>query len=184
MSNLPTIKEFQKRLANITISGSTLRNQGNRGVIDIAREFLEVIDLAKFVTDENTFLNELNIQTEMLRERFPTGAQNWGAARKAINLFLAECCYHRFICREYHLEKIEKFLEIALDSQVANFLIREAFAKDITLPRWQGLKRLLPPDSYLYQEFAYKYAKERKLAARFYLDVLIWRSEGLEITGK
>lgn len=176
--------KFRERLANIAIGPSALRNQGASGVIDAARKFLAGLDLTQFVVaDEEQFLKVLDKQTEKLRTDFPDGAKNWGAARKAINLFLAECCYHRFICQEYHLEKIEAFLETPLDSQVAKKLIKKAKENDEKLPRWQGLKHLTQSESNDYQQFAYQYAKkEEKLPARFYLDVIIWQPEGSEET--
>jgi len=82
-------RDMQLYLAVTTIGPSTLRNQGSKGVIKAAQQYLALIDLNVFRTsDEKTFLNVLDNETEQLRKALPKGAQKWGAARKALNLFL------------------------------------------------------------------------------------------------
>jgi hypothetical protein len=175
----PSLEDFRERLANITIGSTTLRNQGASGVINAARCFLKNLDLVRFVTDNQTdFARELDTQTDFLRQSFPAQAQYWGTARKAINLFLAEAYYHRFICAAYHLETIEHLLELPLDSQVGNFLTNEARqVGEIDFPQWPGLKHLNPKDSKRYQSFANQLAKNKGWA-RVHLDVIIWKPEG------
>jgi len=177
---LPTLEEFRERLANTTISSSTLRNQGAPGVINQARHFLKNLDLQNFATDnEAIFLKELDKQTDLLRLSFPNKSQHWGPARKAINLFLAETYYHKFVCAGYKLEIVEPFLELPLDSQVGKFLIQESQKRsESDLPQWKGLKYLNAEESKLYQDFARQLAKEKGYA-RVYLDVVIWQPEGI-----
>jgi len=177
---LPTLEEFRERLANTTISSSTLRNQGAPGVINQARHFLKNLDLQNFATDnEAIFLKELDKQTDLLRLSFPNKSQHWGTARKAINLFLAETYYHKFVCAGYKLEIVEPFLELPLDSQVGKFLIQESQKRsESDLPQWKGLKYLNAEESKLYQDFARQLAKEKGYA-RVYLDVVIWQPEGI-----
>ena len=88
----PSISDYRQRLANTSIGPTTLRNQGAPGVVDAARDFLKQLDLARLVTDsEAKFSQELDLETGKLQQSFPDGAkENWGAARKSINLFLAE----------------------------------------------------------------------------------------------
>lgn len=177
---LPTLEEFRERLANTTISSSTLRNQGASGVINKARYFLKNLDLQKFVTDdEKNFSKELDIQTDLLRLSFPIQAQHWGTARKAINLFLAEAFYHKFVCAGYKLEIVEPFLELPLDSQVGKFLTDEAQKRgERDFPQWEGLKYLKIEKSKLYQDFAKRFANEKGYE-RVYLDIFIWQPEGI-----
>jgi hypothetical protein len=181
---LPTLEDFRERLANTTISSSTLRNQGAPGIINQARHFLKDLDLQKFVTnDEKIFSRELDTQTDLLRLSFPIQSQHWGTARKAINLFLAESYYHKFVCVGYKLEIIEPFLELPLDSQVGKFLTKEAQKRGETdFPQWKGLKYLNPEESKLYQDFAKRLAKEKGYA-RVFLDVVIWQPEGIINSG-
>ena len=177
---LPTLEEFRERLANTTISSSTLRNQGAPGVINQARYFLKNLDLQNFATDnEAIFLKELDKQTNLLRLSFPNKSQHWGTARKAINLFLAETNYHKFVCIGYKLEIVEPFLELPLDSQVGRFLMQESQKRgESDLPQWKGLKYLNAEESKLYQDFARRLAKEKGYA-RVFLDVVIWQPEGI-----
>ncbi len=181
---LPTLEDFRERLANTTISSSTLRNQGASGIINQARHFLKDLDLQEFVTnDEKIFSRELDTQTDLLRLSFPIQSQHWGTARKAINLFLAESYYHKFVCVGYKLEIIEPFLELPLDSQVGKFLTKEAQKRGETdFPQWKGLKYLSPEESKLYQDFAKRLAKEKGYA-RVFLDVVIWQPEGIIKSG-
>lgn len=175
----PSMEQFRQRVANIAIGPSTLRNQGAPGVNALLRAFLTRLNLTRFVSeDESVFRKELDRQTVFVIRKLPKGAQHWGAARKAINLFLAEAYYHRFLCKEYHLARIEKFLEVPLDRQVAKFLINKARTmSDSRLPRWRGIKHLTPTDSRRYQDFANDYATT--LAddwARVHRGVIMWRS--------
>lgn len=149
------MKDFQRRVANTAIGPSTLRNQGAPGVNASVRDFLKDLDLTRFVSeDESVFRKELDRQTDLLIRKLPKGAQHWGVARKAINLFLAEAYYHRFLCKEFHLARIEKFLEVPLDRQVAKFPIDKARKmSDSRLPRWRGIKHLTPTDGRRYQDF-------------------------------
>lgn len=180
----PDIKEFRERLANITIGPTTLRNQGAPGVVVIARGFLKDLDLRRFITnDQSNFLRELDLQTNILCQKFPAKASNWGAARKAINLFLAEAYYHRFIYEAFGLETIESFLEVPLDSQVGESLTEEADLRgERDFPRWPGLKHLKPETSKRYQDFAYLLAEARG-CARVHLDVIFWRPKSRDDQG-
>ena len=179
----PTIENYQFRLAHLVIDPATLRNQGAPGVAEAARKFLVRLDLRRFVTDdETTFARELNLQTDLLKESLPKGAQHWGTARKAINLLLGEAYYHRFLCNTYGLQKIESYLEIPLDGQVGDFLTRKAReAGDAPFPRWPSIKHLTQPISDRYQSFAADFARGMGNGwARIHLDVIIWqRSESL-----
>src|SRR5262249_10494685 len=145
---------------NVAIGTSTLRNQGASGVNRAARDFLASVDLATFAgNSEAEFLAELDAQTEGLRRRLPSGAQHWGTARKAVNLFLGEAYYHRVLCEQCGLAQIARFLEVPLDRQVAQFLWKKASDAGSELPRWRKIKVLTPEHSRQYQEFATHYAQ-------------------------
>lgn len=176
----PTVKDYCWRIANIILAGSTLRNQGAPGVSQAAREFVTNLDLKLFVSeDERAFQEELDRQTELLKRQLPAHAQNWGTARKAINLFLAEAQYHRAICQAYGLERIVPFLEIPLDGQVGECLTKRARKSgDRNFPQWPGIIHLTPPISNRYQQFASVLAKQEGADwSRIHLDVLIWRAK-------
>src|SRR6516165_5083998 len=92
----PSIKLFRRRVANVVIGSSTLRNQGAARVIETARAFLAKLKISRFVGDRDTFTQELDRQTKKLARaicKLPRvltdGAKHWGTARKALNLFLS-----------------------------------------------------------------------------------------------
>jgi hypothetical protein len=174
----PSIEQYRRRVANVVIGPSTLRNQGASKVIPKARAFLACVDLGRFVRDsEEEFLAELDRQTEALRASLPRKARHFGTARKAINLFLGEVYYHRVLCQEYGLDKIAPFLEVPLDNLVARFLKKKAKGRGRSLPRWTTIKKLKPGKSRQYQEFATDYAEAcGKGWLRVHLDLIIWRS--------
>jgi hypothetical protein len=170
------VKLIQKRVANISIGQSTLRNQGPQGTITIARRFLSKLDLRQFKNlSENQFERRINTFTSKLMKQFPKASRkNWGAARKAINVFLEQAFYDRFLTKAYKLDKLENVLELPLDRDVTRGL-RE-HAEQGNLPRWKGIKNLTPEDSQEFQEFAKRLAKKKGIS-RIYLDLAFWRAK-------
>ena len=49
----------------------------------------------------------------------PKGAQAWGTARKALNIFLRDALYTTYLSKRYGLPRAEASLEIPLDSITA-----------------------------------------------------------------
>lgn len=176
--NSEFISQLQKRLAETAIGPSTLRNQGSKGVVQIARDFLRAIDLRDFLRrNSNQYQNVLDKHTEELRRSFPRNAQNWGAARKALNIFLRDSFYNRYLYDEFSLGRLEFWLELPLDKYVGEALL----TYDRTLPRWRSIKYLTPRDSSRYQQAASRWAGEKNMA-RIHLDIWLWRSEQKEQT--
>ena len=163
---------MQAYLARIAPGGPALRNQGADGMAKAARKFLRKIDLGRIPAGKQAdFERWLDKQTEALRKSFPRGGQNWGAARKVMNLFLRHASYNAFVRDRHRLQRIEGWLEVPLDGIVAKELARAAGRG--VLPRWPGLKGLDKDVSREYQEFAAKFAG-RKAIARVHLDPLLW----------
>lgn len=178
----PTATEYCRRIAETTIDGTVLRNQGAPRVVEAVRCFLPNIELATFACEtQSAFEDELDRQTTALTAALPVGAQHFGTARKALNLYLGEAYYHQFVCREYGLERIARFLEVPLDSQVASFLIGQARDRGIKLPAWPGVKYLEEAVSRQYQEFAAAYAAGLGDGwYRIHIDVIAWRPQQKE----
>jgi len=166
---------MQRYIAVTTIGPSTLRNQGASGVIEAAQKHLSNVALSAFsARNEDDFLASLNAQTEKLRTALPPGAQNWGAARKALNLFLRDVCYNRFLCERYDLAESEDWMEIPLDGLVARSLKRKAGRGK--LPRWPGLNELTLDLSGSFQAFARQHAASEGIS-RVHLDMRLWTEE-------
>jgi hypothetical protein len=163
---------LQRRLAETAIGASTLRNQGNSGVVARARRHLGTVDLRRFAVKRDTsFHAALNDQTEALRRAFPSRAKHWGTARKALNIFLRDALYNRYLSQHYGLEALESWLEVPLDRDVADGIAQSYIGR---LPRWPGVKHLRPPASSVFQQAAQQIATAAGIA-RVHLDIYWWR---------
>jgi hypothetical protein len=167
---------LRQRTVEGAVGTSALRNQGAPGVIDAARKFLKKLDLSLFVTTEEGFLDILNSSTKSMQKQFPPNAKHWGAARKGLNLFLRDILYNRYLSESFEFERIEKWMEVPLDSFVAKGIL-EDYAGEQPLPPWPGLKRLTPKISALYQKAAYDLGESVHLS-RVHLDAFYWRELG------
>ncbi|MBW8003455.1 MAG: hypothetical protein FVQ80_15815 [Planctomycetes bacterium] len=166
------VEVLLRRTIEACIGPSALRNQGSAKVLEKAREYLRTIDLRAFSDiDEPTFKSLLDKHTLKLQHHLPTNAQHWGAARKAMNLFLRDILYNRYLCSSYAFVQNEKWLEVPLDSYVARG-IRANFDGD--LPKWSGIKNLTPATSDKFQIAAKYIARNRKIVP-VHLDVYFWR---------
>lgn len=164
---------MQRYVANISISGSTLRNQGAAGVAEAARQFLAELPLNTFLDIQSVdYPGILNQWTEKLRTQLPLGAQNWGTARKALNVFLVQVFLNRYLEEHYGLNEFGEVLETPLDSYAAKGLKR--LSSMTKLPRWDAIKRLTTKSSKDYQECASQVAQQRGLN-RACLDIILWR---------
>ena len=70
-------------------------------------------------TRRQRFQSRLNVATRRLKDRLPKGARNWGAARKALNIFLRDVLYNHYLRSRHHLDRLEEWLEVPLDRDVA-----------------------------------------------------------------
>jgi hypothetical protein len=124
---------------------------------------------------ESQFNAWLNRETLRLSKQFEGEAKNnWGAARKAINIFLENAFYDRFLWEEYSLQKLEDILEIPLDSNVVGKLCGQL--KKFKKFKNFRIKTLKPDDSKELQERAQEIAKNRH-TSRIYLDLKYWRAK-------
>jgi hypothetical protein len=173
------LESLRFRLAENAVGPTALNNQGALGVIGVARSFLKGLDLGSFVeTNAHAFLSRLDKATLSLLKALPVGAQNWGAARIALNLFLRDALYCADVAAQYRLQSIRGFLEIPLDRQ-ADLGLRRYPNLSEGLPRWKGIKHLSAKVSNQYQQVASKVA-EVECLARVDLDVIFWRALTLQ----
>jgi len=163
------LRAVQMRNARIAASLTATRRSGP-GTMHSAREFFCTIDLARFGADKKSaFRKELDAATEALRRALPK--DNWGLARKLMNIFLRDALYTTYLCEHFGLKVAEKFLEIPLDSITSKHLRKRAGRG--VLPAWKGVKHLNSEASEKYQKFAGEHAENRGIA-RVHLDTYWW----------
>lgn len=184
MNEKQFLKLNHRRLAQIAIGASAIRNQGGSGLVEILRTYFEKeINLKMFVSslsNEKRYKRFLNTHTENILKRFPKGAKSWGAARKGLNLFLRDIVYNKFFSQKYSIpadfEEFNyfiRFMEIPLDKDVASQIYRNSNA---ALPKWTNIKKLTPVINDLFQQQAYVLGRSQGIA-RVNLDLVYWRSK-------
>jgi hypothetical protein len=173
-------KIIQSFVANESISASTLRSQGAKGVVAIARQYLSDLNLQTFaVSNQEDFNSQLDKCTTSLQNHFPKGARNWGAARKALNIFLRNSFYNQFLFLRFNLSSAIAFYEVPMDSIVANEL--KEFDKHMVLPKWPGVKYLDKQTNAIYQSFLGQIAEQFAIK-RVHLDVVLLQRLGRNLT--
>jgi hypothetical protein len=174
-----TNNHFIRRIAETSIGISTLRGHP-KNTIATTRVYLKTLKLEDFqcsnAKDFNKTLDKHTIRLSKQIKKLDYRFAFWGSARKALNIFLGNAAYHAVLRSEYRLDRIEKYLEVPLDKQVATDLISLAEERNLSLPKWKTIKGLLPENSDIYQSFASSYAKEIG-CTRIQLDLLLWRKE-------
>ncbi len=124
MNEIEFMKTMQEKVAVSAVGPSALRGQG-KGVLGATQRILKEIDLLKLpVGTQEDFYIWLDEQTNAILDAMPIHNNPWGAARKALNLFLRDALYNRYLCKRYCIDRVEEWLEIPLDSVVAKGLIR------------------------------------------------------------
>ena len=162
---------LQRKVAFTAIGPSALRGQG-KGVLRASQNFLAQISLTKIPKlSKRKFQSWLEHQTTLLLDNLPIKNRPWGAARKAINLFLRDALYNKYLSKKFDLQLIEKWLEVPLDSVVAKGLKLNGDRGE--LPIWPGLKNLTREVSEDFQVFASKQARLKGIA-RGHLDMYLW----------
>jgi hypothetical protein len=173
------VRRLQARTAMLSIGASTLRNQGAPGVVHQARQFLSRLNLERYTdVTRAEFMELLARDTDRLKRKFPGGARNnWGAARKAINIFMGAVCYSRPLSYRYRLARLEPWLEVPLDKQVYDGLLGQAKVGD-EFPHWPGIRFLDRQTSDRLQAIAAETGRWQNMH-RICLDVMYWRATAL-----
>ena len=162
---------IQNHVARVAISPSAMRGPGSAGSVEAARSYLAKLNLGDFgVSSGQVFQSRLGSATDGLLAALPAPSRHWGLARKALNIFLRDCLYNRYLCEAYQLEQVEPLLELPLDSITGSALVKEAHG---SLPSWKTIRGLRPDTSATFQAVASEVA-ERKGIARVHLDAILW----------
>jgi hypothetical protein len=173
MQSTKFLKSVQRYIANVGISGSSLRNQGSKGVVAAAREFLAGLDLSQLSTlSPSDFPAWLDRTTDALLRELPKEAKKWGAARKAVNIFTTQAFLNGELNVAFGLARFADVMETPLDSVAAVGLCRMPDGE--RLPRWKTVGGLTKEVNRAYQELALKVGRSRSVP-RACLDVILWR---------
>jgi hypothetical protein len=171
-ANPEFLAQLQRFTASAMITPSALRNVGAPGVVHCAQDFLAALSLRDLAgLNGERYRAWLDDQTERLRTRFPADAQKWGAARKAVNIFVRTAGYTTPLAEAYHLAPLLPLLEVPLDKDVATALGRTPEGAD--LPAWVSIVSLTAERSRMYQDVASAVAR-RMNVHRADLDVYYW----------
>ena len=163
-----------KKFTSVTaVTVQALRRQGP-GTIEHIQEYLNGLDLfqTKSIQSQDEFIYWLDKQTQALMTKCKI---RWGAARKALNLFLRACLYDKYLSTNFGLDRLETWLEIPLDQVIAGELRRDMKKIDgrCSLPSWCGVSNLKEEKSKQFQDYARKMAARNGLAP-VHLDVNLW----------
>jgi len=165
------ITTVRRMVAFTSVGPSALRGQGP-GVLQASQDFCSQISLARVPKSSATrYQLWLDRQTELLLNILPINNRPWGAARKAINLFMRDALYNKYLSRQFRLQSVETWLKIPLNSAVAKGL--KSCGNRGALPRWPGLKSLTADISEAFQVFASRQATLKGIA-RVHLDMYLW----------
>jgi hypothetical protein len=169
---LSSVQDFIANAFSIAI----VRRMGPKGTLGCIRRFLkEEIDFAAIAQSQPSYYAQtLDDLTEKLRQAMPKGARHWGVARKCLNLFFRDALYNFYLRQEYDLARLEKYLEIPLDSYVGRALRREQEGSH--LPQWRTVIGLTKEESAKFQVVAMEVAKRHR-TERVHLDMVYWRRE-------
>lgn len=165
------IETMQRRTGVTAVGPSALRGQG-KGVLKATQSYLGTMDLSRIPSSNQVkYTAWLDQHTNALLEKLPIRNKPWGAARKALNLFMRDTLYNRYLNDYYKTDKLELWLEVPLDSAVAKGFKHNA--EHGQLPQWPGLKNLKQNVSAIFQKYATEHAKNKSIA-RVHLDVYLW----------
>ena len=175
-------KEFLSHLYSTILStsvgASTLRKMGPGGTVEAARKGLDTLSndnaLKRILRakSQSEFVTALDQATRIVQANLLQGHRHWGTSRKVINIFLRNLAYNRHLFNFLKMKRIEKWLEVPLDSHVTEKLKDY----DKSLPKWNSVKRLDPETSNEYQRIAARYASEHGVL-RVDLDAYFYRAD-------
>jgi len=181
MSNKKFLAAVHEFTAIQAVGPSAVRGQP-KGTLETIRAYLGRLHLDRLAgMDRIDYARWLDVHTRHLQQKLQPlqkksrgQEKQWGVARKAINLFIRSCLYNKYLSTEFRLTRVQRHMEIPLDSAVARGLRKRARAERRRLPPWQGLIELESEASRQFQDFAEEYARDEELPGRVLLDTYLW----------
>ena len=160
------LKFTQKKISAEVFGPNTLRSLP-KGTKKMLEEHPCQVTLAKLPITKAGYSNWLDSQTTKLKTAI--SGMEWGVARKAMNIFMRDVFYNRFLFNAYCNDTMGDWLEIPVDRLVANALLM----RFPDLSPWKTLKHLEPIAHTAYQNAALKLAI-CKGTTRVHLDLVLY----------
>lgn len=166
---------IQKFAAVQAVGPSAVRGQP-KGTLKKIHAYLGRLRLDRLAgMDRTDYARWLGAHTQYLRRKLGGRKEQWGVARKAMNLFARQCLYNTYLSRAFHLAWLQRHMETPLDSVVARGLKKEAEEAGRAMPsRWKGLVGLDSKASEEFQDEARKCARDVGVRCRVFLDNYLW----------
>ncbi|MEX0929186.1 MAG: hypothetical protein WD266_04195 [Balneolales bacterium] len=166
------LSTLQQKTAYEAITPSLLGFQYEITEMHDLWNFAVNLDLTRFSTKAGEeFHRTLNETTDALTNTLSAENRTWGTARTALNLFLKEAHYNRYLSEVYHLYLSEHFFETPVNDTAAAALRSQKSGP--TLPEWTGLHMFDKDKSDAYQAFATDLAEEMRVS-RVHLGLFLW----------
>ncbi len=180
MKHSEFLRLMHRRIASGAVTPSAARRMGPKGTITAARKFLsQKVDLRGVGRSGKNYPLLLDQLTLRFVLALPKGARHWGTARKLLNIFLRDATYNVYLREAFGLSRIERFLEVPLDSHVAKEIFEQIKSlglrlPDHKLPRWKTVISVDADVNRAYQS-AVRYVAEAERYDAVHFDVVAWR---------
>lgn len=166
------LSTLQQKAAHVAITPSELGFQYELTEMHDIWNYTAALDLSRFSTKKpDPFKQALNESTRELAELLSAERRSWGLARTALNLFLKEAHYNRYLSEVNDLFLSEHFFETPINDVSAEALRKQKSASKLS--EWNGLHFFDQEKSDEYQAYAADLAKEMGVS-RVHLGLFLW----------
>ncbi|MEX0686313.1 MAG: hypothetical protein WD267_00325 [Balneolales bacterium] len=166
------LSTLQQKLVYESVTPSHLGFKYAISEMHIIHNLIMSLDLSKFSTkNSDEFKQSLDESTSELVNTLSAEERTWGTARTAINFYLREALYNRYLSEVNDLFLSEHFFETPINDTSVLTLRRQKNGS--TLPEWSGLSLFTPEQSDTYQNFAADLAKDLGVS-RVHLELFLW----------
>ena len=166
------LSTLQQKVVRDAITPSNLGFQYELTEMHDLINFAKKLDLSRFSTkDPEKFKQALDDATLSLSDTLAAEDNTWGTARTALNFFLKDALYNRYLSEVNDLFLSEHFFETPINDTSMEALSKQS--SDSELPEWTGLPMFGKEQSDACQAYAADLAKEMGIS-RVHLGLFLW----------